>query len=145
MRVYVVRGGSSCSQHTLYIYFIRALNSSRNPRAYLFRGYSDFSFCGGRVGQIIKDIDSGSPAEVAGLKKNDLLVAVNGESVETLDHDSVVEMIRKGGDRTSLLVVDKETDNVYRLVSNTRPQMHAVRVGPFTLASKFGLSYYFVL
>nr|XP_020042548.1 Na(+)/H(+) exchange regulatory cofactor NHE-RF3 isoform X2 [Castor canadensis] len=66
-------------------------------------------------GQIIKDIDSGSPAEVAGLKKNDLLVAVNGESVETLDHDSVVEMIRKGGDRTSLLVVDKETDNVYRL------------------------------
>ncbi|XP_008064207.1 Na(+)/H(+) exchange regulatory cofactor NHE-RF3 [Carlito syrichta] len=66
-------------------------------------------------GQIIKDIDSGSPAEEAGLKKNDLVVAVNGESVETLDHDSVVEMIRKGGDRTSLLVVDKETDNIYRL------------------------------
>ncbi|PNJ22947.1 PDZK1 isoform 3 [Pongo abelii] len=66
-------------------------------------------------GQIIKDIDSGSPAEEAGLKNNDLVVAVNGESVETLDHDSVVEMIRKGGDQTSLLVVDKETDNMYRL------------------------------
>lgn len=66
-------------------------------------------------GQIIKDIDSGSPAEAAGLKKNDLLVAVNGKSVETLDHDSVVEMIRKGGEETSLLVVDKETDNLYRL------------------------------
>ncbi|XP_011806659.1 PREDICTED: Na(+)/H(+) exchange regulatory cofactor NHE-RF3 isoform X2 [Colobus angolensis palliatus] len=66
-------------------------------------------------GQIIKDIDSGSPAEKAGLKNNDLVVAVNGESVETLDHDSVVEMIRKGGDQTSLLVVDKETDNMYRL------------------------------
>ncbi|XP_012498904.1 PREDICTED: Na(+)/H(+) exchange regulatory cofactor NHE-RF3 isoform X1 [Propithecus coquereli] len=66
-------------------------------------------------GQIIKDIDPGSPAEQAGLKNNDLVVAVNGESVETLDHDSVVEMIKKGGDQTSLLVVDKETDNIYKL------------------------------
>ncbi|XP_027718258.1 Na(+)/H(+) exchange regulatory cofactor NHE-RF3-like isoform X2 [Vombatus ursinus] len=69
----------------------------------------------GQKGQIIKDIDSGSPAEAAGLKNNDLLVAVNGESVEMLDHDSIVEKIRKGGDQTSLLVVDKETDAMYRL------------------------------
>ncbi|XP_027811971.2 Na(+)/H(+) exchange regulatory cofactor NHE-RF3 [Marmota flaviventris] len=68
-----------------------------------------------RKGQIIKDIDSGSPAEAAGLKNNDLVVAVNGESVENLDHDSVVEMIKKGGDQTSLLVVDKETESIYRL------------------------------
>uniref|UniRef100_A0A8C3WW51 PDZ domain containing 1 n=1 Tax=Catagonus wagneri TaxID=51154 RepID=A0A8C3WW51_9CETA len=66
-------------------------------------------------GQIVKDIDSGSPAEEAGLKNNDLVVAVNGECVESLDHDGVVEMIRKGGDQTSLLVVDKETDNIYKL------------------------------
>ncbi|KAM9243522.1 Na(+)/H(+) exchange regulatory cofactor NHE-RF3 isoform 2-T2 [Dugong dugon] len=72
-------------------------------------------------GQIIKDIDSGSPAEEAGLKNNDLLVAVNGESVEALDHDSVVETIRKGGDKTSLLVIDKETDNMYRLVQKDSP------------------------
>ncbi|KAM4872495.1 Na(+)/H(+) exchange regulatory cofactor NHE-RF3 isoform 1-T2 [Thomomys bottae] len=67
------------------------------------------------TGQVIKDIDSGSPAEAAGLKKNDLLVAVNGQCVERLDHDSVVEMIRKGGEQTSLLVVDKDTDSMYRL------------------------------
>ncbi|CAK6439820.1 unnamed protein product [Pipistrellus nathusii] len=66
-------------------------------------------------GQFIKDIDSGSPAEAAGLKANDLVIAVNGESVESLGHDSVVEMIRKSGDQTSLLVVDKETDSIYRL------------------------------
>nr|KAF6291289.1 PDZ domain containing 1 [Myotis myotis] len=66
-------------------------------------------------GQFIKDIDSGSPAEEAGLKANDLVIAVNGESVESLNHDSVVEMIRKSGDQTSLLVVDKETDSMYRL------------------------------
>ncbi|XP_007528729.2 Na(+)/H(+) exchange regulatory cofactor NHE-RF3 [Erinaceus europaeus] len=66
-------------------------------------------------GQIIKDIDPGSPAEEADLKNNDLVVAVNGQCVESLDHDSVVEMIRKGGEETSLLVVDKETDNIYKL------------------------------
>lgn len=66
-------------------------------------------------GQIIKDVEAGSPAEAAGLKNNDLVVAVNGESVEGLDHDSVVEMIRKGGDQTRLLVVDKEADSIYRL------------------------------
>ncbi|XP_045414704.1 putative PDZ domain-containing protein PDZK1P1 [Lemur catta] len=66
-------------------------------------------------GQIIKDIDPGSPAERAGLKNNDLVVAVNSESVETLDHDSVVELIKKGGDQTSLPVVDKDMDNVYKL------------------------------
>uniref|UniRef100_A0A8D2D156 PDZ domain-containing protein n=1 Tax=Sciurus vulgaris TaxID=55149 RepID=A0A8D2D156_SCIVU len=79
-------------------------------------GYGSYLKAGPeQKGQIIKDIDSGSPTEAAGLKNNDLVVAVNGESVETLDHDSVVEMIKKGGDQTSLLVVDKETDNMYRL------------------------------
>ncbi|XP_028645545.1 Na(+)/H(+) exchange regulatory cofactor NHE-RF3 [Grammomys surdaster] len=66
-------------------------------------------------GQIIKDIEPGSPAEAAGLKNNDLVVAVNGESVEALDHDSVVEMIRKGGDQTTLLVLDKEANSIYSL------------------------------
>ncbi|KAB1260378.1 Na exchange regulatory cofactor NHE-RF3 [Camelus dromedarius] len=81
-------------------------------------------------GQIVKDIDSGSPAEEAGLKNNDLVVAVNGESVESLDHDSVVEMIRKGGDQTSLLVVDKETDNMYKLKLYSQVQ----KGGPADLA-----------
>ncbi|XP_054418961.1 Na(+)/H(+) exchange regulatory cofactor NHE-RF3 isoform X3 [Pteronotus mesoamericanus] len=79
-------------------------------------GYGFYLRAGpGQKGQIIKDIDSGSPAEEAGLKTNDLVVAVNGESVESLSHDSVVEMIRMGGDQTSLLVADKETESIYRL------------------------------
>ncbi|XP_076789093.1 Na(+)/H(+) exchange regulatory cofactor NHE-RF3 isoform X1 [Arvicanthis niloticus] len=68
-----------------------------------------------RKGQIIKDVEPGSPAEAAGLKNNDLVVAVNGESVEALDHDGVVEMIRKGGDQTTLLVLDKEASSIYSL------------------------------
>eukprot|EP00070_Physeter_catodon_P013650 XP_007130849.1 Na(+)/H(+) exchange regulatory cofactor NHE-RF3 isoform X3 [Physeter catodon] len=87
------------------------------PRlCYLVKEGSSYGFSLKTVqGQIVKDIDSGSPAEKAGLKNNDLVVAVNGESVESLDHDSVVEMIKKGGDQTSLLVVDKETENIYKL------------------------------
>nr|KAF6397547.1 PDZ domain containing 1 [Rousettus aegyptiacus] len=87
------------------------------PRlCYLVKEGSSYGFSLKTVqGQVIKDIDPGSPAEAAGLKTNDLLVAVNGVCVGSLGHDDVVEMIRKGGDRTSLLVVDKETDELYRL------------------------------
>uniref|UniRef100_A0A8C3TKY4 PDZ domain containing 1 n=1 Tax=Catharus ustulatus TaxID=91951 RepID=A0A8C3TKY4_CATUS len=65
---------------------------------------------------IIKDVDSGSPAAMAGLNNNDILVAVNGERVDGLDHESVVEKIKQSEERTSLLVVDKETDSMYKLV-----------------------------
>ncbi|XP_010397802.4 Na(+)/H(+) exchange regulatory cofactor NHE-RF3 [Corvus cornix cornix] len=66
-------------------------------------------------GHIIKDVNSGSPAAVAGLKDNDILVAVNGERVDGLDHESVVGKIKQSEAKTSLLVVDKETDSMYKL------------------------------
>lgn len=53
---------------------------------------------------------------MAGLNNNDILVAVNGERVDGLDHESVVEKIKQSEERTSLLVVDKETDSMYKLV-----------------------------
>ncbi|KAM8812343.1 Na(+)/H(+) exchange regulatory cofactor NHE-RF3 [Rhynchonycteris naso] len=99
-------------------------------------------------GQIIKDIDPGSPAEEAGLKTNDLVVAVNGESVESLNHDSVVEMIRKGGDQTSLLVADKETDSIYKL-ANFSPFLYyenqelpngSVKEAPVPIPAPLGIS-----
>jgi len=65
---------------------------------------------------VIKDIDSGSPAAKAGLKDNDILVAVNGEQVDGLDHESVVGKIKQSEAKTTLLVVDKETDTMYKLV-----------------------------
>uniref|UniRef100_A0A8C0U3P2 Na(+)/H(+) exchange regulatory cofactor NHE-RF3-like n=1 Tax=Cyanistes caeruleus TaxID=156563 RepID=A0A8C0U3P2_CYACU len=64
---------------------------------------------------VIKDVNSGSPAAMAGLKDNDILVAVNGERVDGLDHESVVGKIKQSEERTSLLVVDKETDSMYKL------------------------------
>ncbi|NXK87421.1 NHRF3 protein, partial [Formicarius rufipectus] len=64
---------------------------------------------------IIKDVNSGSPAAMAGLKDNDIVVAVNGEQVEGLDHESVVGKIKQSEAKTTLLVVDKETDAMYKL------------------------------
>ncbi|NXO06896.1 NHRF3 protein, partial [Oriolus oriolus] len=64
---------------------------------------------------VIKGVDSGSPAAMAGLKDNDILVAVNGERVDGLDHESVVGKITQSEAKISLLVVDKETDSMYKL------------------------------
>ncbi|NWR77577.1 NHRF3 protein, partial [Centropus unirufus] len=64
---------------------------------------------------VIKDVDSQSPAAKAGLKDNDILVAVNGEQVDGLDHESVVGKIKQSEATITLLVVDKETDAMYKL------------------------------
>ncbi|KAJ8253184.1 hypothetical protein GJAV_G00210040 [Gymnothorax javanicus] len=66
-------------------------------------------------GHIIKDIDRGSPAEGAGLRDMDRLVAVNGQEVESLGHEQVVERIRQCGESCSLLVVDEDTDKMYKM------------------------------
>ncbi|XP_057266466.1 Na(+)/H(+) exchange regulatory cofactor NHE-RF3 [Pezoporus wallicus] len=64
---------------------------------------------------VIKDVDAESPAATAGLKDNDILVAVNGELVRGLDHENVVGKIKQSEAKTTLLVVDKETDAMYKL------------------------------
>uniref|UniRef100_A0A8C9G1A0 PDZ domain-containing protein n=1 Tax=Pavo cristatus TaxID=9049 RepID=A0A8C9G1A0_PAVCR len=69
---------------------------------------------------VIKDVDSKSPAAKAGLKDDDILVAVNGERVDALDHESVVGKIKQSEEKTTLLVVDKETDAMYKLVSKCK-------------------------
>ncbi|KAL4656969.1 Na(+)/H(+) exchange regulatory cofactor NHE-RF3-like [Arapaima gigas] len=66
-------------------------------------------------GHFLNDIDQGSPADRAGLKNMDRLVAVNGEEVDHLDHEQVVEQILQSGNECSLLVVDKETDKMYKM------------------------------
>lgn len=67
------------------------------------------------TGHYIKDIDSGSPAEKAGLKDMDRLVAVDGDEVQQCSHDQVVEKIRQCGNKCCLLVVDEVTDKLYKM------------------------------
>lgn len=47
----------------------------------------------------------------------DRLVAVGGEEVNNCTHEQVVDKIRRLGNRCCLLVVDAETDKMYKMVS----------------------------
>ena len=51
------------------------------------------------------------------MKDMDRLVAVDGKEVDGLSHEQVVDRIKKSGNHCCLLVVDKETDQMYKLVS----------------------------
>lgn len=72
-------------------------------------------------GHYIGEIDKGSPAERAGLKNMDRLVAVNGQEIDNCRHEQVVEKISQQGNKCSLLVLDAETEKMYKLVSPFHP------------------------
>lgn len=69
------------------------------------------------LGHYIGEIDKGSPAERAGLKDSDRLVAVNGDEINSCTHEEVVEKIHQQGNKCCLLVLDAETEQMYKLVS----------------------------
>ncbi|XP_075335582.1 Na(+)/H(+) exchange regulatory cofactor NHE-RF3 [Odontesthes bonariensis] len=66
------------------------------------------------TGHLIGDIERGSPAEKAGLKEMDRVVAVDGNLLDSCSHDQVVDRIKKSGDQCCLLVVDQKTDQIYQ-------------------------------
>ncbi|KAL8594861.1 hypothetical protein ACOMHN_016102 [Nucella lapillus] len=67
-----------------------------------------------KPGQYIGLVDPDSPAELAGLKEGDRIVEVNGENIEKQTHVTVIQKIKSGGDRTSMLVVDRATDEHFK-------------------------------
>lgn len=48
----------------------------------------------------------------------DRLVAVDGNEVDCCSHEEVVDRIRESGNKCCLLVVDKDTDKMYKQVSH---------------------------
>ncbi|TKS83640.1 Na(+)/H(+) exchange regulatory cofactor NHE-RF3 [Collichthys lucidus] len=59
----------------------------------------------GRTYHVLRDMDSGSPAEKAGMKDGELLLEVNGESVESLRHEEIVDRVRQSGGQVSLTTI----------------------------------------
>lgn len=47
----------------------------------------------------------------------DRLVAINGQEVDSCSHEKVVDKICQRGNSCSLLVVDRVTEQMYKLVS----------------------------
>lgn len=64
----------------------------------------------GKLGQYIGKVDKDSPAEAAGLRQGDRILAVNGEGIATKTHKQVVEAIKQLSNETRLLVIDPEDE-----------------------------------
>ncbi|KAI1896670.1 hypothetical protein AGOR_G00097150 [Albula goreensis] len=77
-----------------------------------------------KPGQYIRAVDEDSPAEKSGLRPQDRIVQVNGVSMEGKQHSEVVNTIKAGGDETSLLVVDPETDAFFKKCKVTPTEEH---------------------
>ena len=58
--------------------------------------------------QLVGNVDTGSPAEAAGVKKGDKIIEVNGTNISNENHTQVVGGIKAGGSETRILVADKE-------------------------------------
>ncbi|XP_070199477.1 Na(+)/H(+) exchange regulatory cofactor NHE-RF3-like isoform X7 [Littorina saxatilis] len=67
-----------------------------------------------KPGQYIGSVDPDSPAEVGGLKENDRIIEVNGDNIESQTHSVVIQKIKSGGTKTTLLVLDRESDKYYK-------------------------------
>ncbi|KAI9527440.1 hypothetical protein NQZ68_030892 [Dissostichus eleginoides] len=59
----------------------------------------------GRKSHVLRAMESGSPAEKAGMKDGELLLEVNGEAVESLKHEEIVDSVRQSGEQISLTTI----------------------------------------
>nr|XP_034995900.1 Na(+)/H(+) exchange regulatory cofactor NHE-RF4 [Zootoca vivipara] len=92
----------------------------------MVRGQDGYGFllkeekrCSGERGQFLREVESGLPAEKAGMRDGDRLLAVNSEGTEDLDHQEVVLRIRADSSRVALLVIDAEGSKFYDLVCSS--------------------------
>ncbi|XP_028451927.1 NHERF family PDZ scaffold protein 4b isoform X2 [Perca flavescens] len=84
----------------------------RARKLHLVSGPSGYGFLlrlekapSGRTFHILREMDSGSPAERAGMRDGELLLEVNGESVESLKHEDIVDRVRLSGQQVSLTTI----------------------------------------
>ncbi len=91
------------------------------PRSCTVKRWPDFTGYGfnlhaekGRAGHFIGDVDKGSPADLAGLQREDKIIAVNGSSIREDNHQATVNKIKDDPNKVTLLVVNSEAEEYYR-------------------------------
>ncbi|XP_066495809.1 Na(+)/H(+) exchange regulatory cofactor NHE-RF4 [Tiliqua scincoides] len=91
---------------------VRKLPMVRGPDGYGFL-LKEEKCRSGKRGQFLREVDVGMPAEKAGMRDGDHLLAVNGENTQDLDHQEVVLRIRADRNQVTLLVIDREGSKFY--------------------------------
>ncbi|KGL80616.1 Na(+)/H(+) exchange regulatory cofactor NHE-RF4, partial [Tinamus guttatus] len=94
---------------------VRKLHMVKGPDGYGFL-LKEEDCSSGTTGQFLWEVDAGLPAERAGMKEGDRLLAVNGESIEGLNHQETVMRIRAQEEQVTLLVIDPAGDKFYRSI-----------------------------
>lgn len=68
---------------------------------------------------VLQELESGGPAETAGVKGGDVLLEVNGESVESLKHGEVAERVRQSGQKVSVTTITPQGLEFYTKVGSS--------------------------
>uniref|UniRef100_A0A8C0GTZ3 NHERF family PDZ scaffold protein 4 n=1 Tax=Chelonoidis abingdonii TaxID=106734 RepID=A0A8C0GTZ3_CHEAB len=118
-RLQGVRVIAAMADATTLPFKARKLHMVKGPDGYGFL-LKEEKCSSGMMGQFLSEVDTGLPADRAGMRDGDRLLAVNGEGVEGLCHQEVVDMIRAGGNQVTLLVIDPDGDKFYSSVCPDR-------------------------
>ncbi|XP_029029673.1 NHERF family PDZ scaffold protein 4b isoform X2 [Betta splendens] len=62
----------------------------------------------GRLFHVLRKMNKDSPAERAGMSDRELLLEVNGEAVESLHHEEIVDRVRQSGQQLSLTTITQQ-------------------------------------
>ncbi|KAM9519553.1 Na(+)/H(+) exchange regulatory cofactor NHE-RF4 isoform 1-T1 [Guaruba guarouba] len=114
-RLHGLRAMAALADTSWLPFKVRKLHMVKGPAGYGFLLKED-DCSSGATGQFMWDVDAGLPADQAGMKEGDRLLAVNGESIEGLDHQQTVLRIRARDDQVTLLVIDPAGDAFYHSI-----------------------------
>ena len=67
----------------------------------------------GKPGHFIGNVDANSPAEAAGLRQGDKIVAVNGDSILQSSYQELISKVKCNPQSVRMLVLDPEAEEYY--------------------------------